>query len=100
MPKLTEYLREAAEELAPESTVAEENKKIYDSQFGWKAIRLMANRSNRFFDYKKDPLSKTEFLKMMILKVLDAERVRYFNIILISMQCRCIVRMLFRIPLK
>ncbi|GLV45016.1 Hpr1 [Carabus blaptoides fortunei] len=75
LPTLTSYLSQAARELQPESTVAEHDKKIYDGNFGWKALRLIAQRSNRFFDYSKEPIPKTaDFLKMMIMKVLDAER--------------------------
>jgi len=51
LPSMDEWLEEAAEQLDPAQQVEETYRKVNDGQWGWRALRLLAKKSNFFYTY-------------------------------------------------
>lgn len=55
LPTLEEYFSEALEQADPAAMVEEEYKVTKNSNFGWRALRLLARRSHHFFQPSTNP---------------------------------------------
>ncbi|XP_031561459.1 THO complex subunit 1-like [Actinia tenebrosa] len=55
LPTLEDYFGEAIEQADPEGMVEDEYKVIKNSNFGWRALRLLARRSQHFFQPSSNP---------------------------------------------
>lgn len=55
LPTLEEYFSEAIEQADPAAMVEEEYKVTKNSNFGWRALRLLARRSHHFFQPSTNP---------------------------------------------
>ncbi|XP_067033610.1 THO complex subunit 1-like isoform X1 [Acropora muricata] len=55
LPSLEEYFSEAIEQADPEAMVEDEYKVIKNSNYGWRALRLLARRSHHFFQPSTNP---------------------------------------------
>lgn len=55
LPSLEEYFTEAIEQADPEAMVEDEYKVIKNSNYGWRALRLLARRSHHFFQPSTNP---------------------------------------------
>ncbi|XP_049777025.1 THO complex subunit 1 [Schistocerca cancellata] len=70
LPTLESYFQEAIEQLDPAAQVEDEYKKVFDANFGWRALRLLARRSPHFFTHSNNPIHKlSDYLETMIKKV-------------------------------
>lgn len=70
LPSLEGYFEEAIEQIDPAAMVEEEYKRVNDSNFGWRALRLLARRSPHFFTHSNNPINKLpEYLETMIKKI-------------------------------
>ncbi|XP_014227783.1 THO complex subunit 1 [Trichogramma pretiosum] len=70
LPSLEAYFEEAIEQLDPAAQIEDEYKKVNDGNFGWRALRLLAERSPHFFVHGNYPINKLpEYLEMMIKKI-------------------------------
>ncbi|EDO31333.1 predicted protein [Nematostella vectensis] len=55
LPSLEEFFEEAIEQADPDGMVEDEYKLIKKSNFGWRALRLLARRSQHFFQPSSNP---------------------------------------------
>ncbi|KAM7435596.1 THO complex subunit 1 [Porites harrisoni] len=55
LPTLEEYFSEAIEQADPEAMVEDEYKVVKKSNYGWRALRLLARRSHHFFQPSTNP---------------------------------------------
>ena len=55
LPQLESYFEEAIEQADPEAGIEEEYKVVKDPNFQWRALRLLASRSNHFFTPSATP---------------------------------------------
>ncbi|XP_075225575.1 THO complex 1-like protein Hpr1 isoform X2 [Lycorma delicatula] len=70
LPSLETYFEEAIEQSDPAAMVDAEYKRVNDSNFGWRALRLLARRSPHFFTHSNNPINKLpDFLEIMIKKI-------------------------------
>lgn len=70
VPALETYFTPAIEQLSPKADLKEEKKLVNDSNFGWRALRLLACRSPHFFTNSASPIAKLpEYLNTMIKKL-------------------------------
>ncbi|XP_069777794.1 THO complex subunit 1 isoform X2 [Narcine bancroftii] len=70
MPSLEEFFEEAIEQADPESMVEEEYKVVNNSNYGWRALRLLARRSPHFFQPTNQQFkSLPEYLDNMVIKL-------------------------------
>jgi len=51
LPSIEEWMADAAEQLDPAQQVEEAYRKVNDGKWGWKALRLLAKKSNHFYTY-------------------------------------------------
>nr|CAD7197069.1 unnamed protein product [Timema douglasi] len=71
LPTLEGYFEQAMEQADPSAPADEENKRVNDGNFGWRALRLLARRSPQFFTHSNNPINKLpEYLEMMIKKII------------------------------
>nr|CAD7426622.1 unnamed protein product [Timema monikensis] len=71
LPTLEGYFEQAMEQADPSAQADEENKRVNDGNFGWRALRLLARRSPQFFTHSNNPINKLpEYLEMMIKKII------------------------------
>lgn len=77
---LETYFAEAIEQMDPAAMVEESYKKVNDSSFGWRALRLLARRSPQFFTYSNNYICKLpEYLEIMIKKIAKEKQDRSGN---------------------
>lgn len=70
LPQMDDYFAEAIEQLDPSSQIEDQYKKVYDGQWGWRALRLLAKKSPHFFTYGNHPIAKLpEYLDTMLKKM-------------------------------
>ncbi|XP_028593063.2 THO complex subunit 1 [Podarcis muralis] len=70
MPTLEEFFEEAIEQADPENMVDKEFKVVNNSNYGWRALRLLARRSPHFFQPTNQQFkSLPEYLENMVIKV-------------------------------
>ncbi|XP_078253437.1 THO complex subunit 1 isoform X2 [Rhinoraja longicauda] len=70
MPSLEEFFEEAIEQAEPENMVEEEYKVVNNSNYGWRALRLLARRSPHFFQPTNQQFkSLPEYLVNMVIKL-------------------------------
>uniref|UniRef100_UPI00398F6768 THO complex subunit 1 isoform X2 n=1 Tax=Pristiophorus japonicus TaxID=55135 RepID=UPI00398F6768 len=70
MPTLEEFFEEAIEQADPENMVEEEYKVVNNSNYGWRALRLLARRSPHFFQPTNQQFkSLPEYLDNMVVKL-------------------------------
>ncbi|XP_068679431.1 THO complex subunit 1-like [Montipora foliosa] len=55
LPSLEDYFSEAIDQADPEAMVEDEYKVIKNSNYGWRALRLLARRSHHFFQPSANP---------------------------------------------
>eukprot|EP00794_Sanderia_malayensis_P005238 gene5238-5899_t len=55
LPSLPEFFEEAIEQTDPEAGIEDEYKLVNKSEFGWRALRLLARRSCNFFTPSNQP---------------------------------------------
>ncbi|TRY59739.1 hypothetical protein DNTS_028403 [Danionella cerebrum] len=70
MPSLEEFFEEAIEQADPVNMVEDQYKVVHNSNYGWRALRLLSRRSPHFFQptnqlYK----SLAEYLENMVIKL-------------------------------
>ncbi|XP_057360057.1 THO complex subunit 1 isoform X3 [Manis pentadactyla] len=70
MPTLEEFFEEAIEQADPENMVENEYKVVNNSNYGWRALRLLARRSPHFFQPTNQQFkSLPEYLENMVIKL-------------------------------
>ncbi|XP_005995775.1 THO complex subunit 1 [Latimeria chalumnae] len=70
MPALEEFFEEAIEQADPENMVEDEYKVVNNSNYGWRALRLLARRSPHFFQPTNQQFkSLPEYLESMVIKL-------------------------------
>ncbi|GCB69099.1 hypothetical protein scyTo_0012364 [Scyliorhinus torazame] len=70
MPTLEEFFEDAIEQADPENMVEEEYKVVNNSNYGWRALRLLARRSPHFFQPTNQQFkSLPEYLDNMVIKL-------------------------------
>ncbi|XP_054841206.1 THO complex subunit 1 isoform X2 [Eublepharis macularius] len=70
MPTLEEFFEEAIEQAVPENMVENEYKAVNNSNYGWRALRLLARRSPHFFQPTNQQFkSLPEYLENMVIKL-------------------------------
>eukprot|EP00062_Callorhinchus_milii_P015532 gi/632965882/ref/XP_007899112.1/ PREDICTED: THO complex subunit 1 isoform X2 [Callorhinchus milii] len=70
MPALEEFFEDAIEQADPENMVEEEYKVVNNSNYGWRALRLLARRSPHFFQPTNQQFkSLPEYLDNMVIKL-------------------------------
>ncbi|XP_062986680.1 THO complex subunit 1 [Elgaria multicarinata webbii] len=70
MPTLEEFFEEAIEQADPENMVDKEFKAVNNSNYGWRALRLLARRSPHFFQPTNQQFkSLPEYLENMVIKL-------------------------------
>ncbi|KAM8967565.1 THO complex subunit 1 isoform 2-T2 [Pelodytes ibericus] len=70
MPTLEQFFEEAIEQADPESMVENEYKVVNNSNYGWRALRLLARRSPHFFQPTNQQFkSLPEYLENMVIKL-------------------------------
>ena len=55
LPSLKSYFEEAIKQADPEAGIEDEYKVVNNHNFQWKALRLLARRSNHFFTPSQTP---------------------------------------------
>lgn len=60
LPSLEQYMAEAIAQMDPSAGIDTEYKRVNDPNFGWRALRLLAQRSTCFFTHSNNvkPISK------------------------------------------
>ncbi|XP_075441354.1 THO complex subunit 1 isoform X2 [Ascaphus truei] len=70
MPTLEQFFEEAIEQADPENMVESEYKAVKNSNYGWRALRLLARRSPHFFQPTNQQFkSLPEYLENMVIKL-------------------------------
>ncbi|XP_064117080.1 THO complex subunit 1-like [Macrobrachium nipponense] len=70
VPALETYFNPAIEQLSGKTDVKEQDRLVNDSNFGWRGLRLLANRSPHFFTHSASPIATLpEYLTTMIKKL-------------------------------
>ncbi|CAJ0928819.1 unnamed protein product [Ranitomeya imitator] len=70
MPSLEQFFEEAMEQADPENMVENEYKVVNNSNYGWRALRLLARRSPHFFQPTNQQFkSLPEYLENMVIKI-------------------------------
>ncbi|XP_053570941.1 THO complex subunit 1 [Bombina bombina] len=70
MPTLEQFFEEAIEQADPENMVENEYKAVNNSNYGWRALRLLARRSPHFFQPTNQQFkSLPEYLENMVIKL-------------------------------
>ncbi|XP_053323042.1 THO complex subunit 1 isoform X4 [Spea bombifrons] len=70
MPTLEQFFEEAIEQADPENMVEKEYKVVNNSNYGWRALRLLARRSPHFFlPTNQQFKSLPEYLENMVIKL-------------------------------
>jgi len=70
LPSLESFFEEAVVESDPANMIEDQYKHIYNSNWGWRALRLLARRSPHFFTPSNQPISKLPlYLEAMIKKL-------------------------------
>ncbi|KAG8442166.1 hypothetical protein GDO86_011097 [Hymenochirus boettgeri] len=70
MPSLEQFFEEAIEQADPENMVENEYKVVNNTNYGWRALRLLARRSPHFFQPTNQQFkSLPEYLENMVIKL-------------------------------
>ncbi|XP_033914527.3 THO complex subunit 1 isoform X2 [Acipenser ruthenus] len=70
MPSLEEFFEDAIEQADPVNMVEDEYKAVNNSNYGWRALRLLARRSPHFFQPTNQQFkSLPEYLENMVIKL-------------------------------
>ncbi|XP_034468463.1 THO complex subunit 1 isoform X1 [Hippoglossus hippoglossus] len=70
MPSLDEFFAEAIEQADPTNMVEEEYKVVRNSNYGWRALRLLSRRSPHFFQPTNQKFkSQADYLDTMVSKL-------------------------------
>jgi THO complex subunit 1 len=72
-PQLEKFFEEAAEQLDPEAGIEDEYKLIFQPNYQWRSLRLLARKSSNFFQPSATVKTVPEFLKIIIDKTLPRE---------------------------
>ncbi|KAJ8408188.1 hypothetical protein AAFF_G00264160 [Aldrovandia affinis] len=70
MPTLEEFFEEAIEQADPANMVEDEYKVVRNSNYGWRALRLLSRRSPHFFQPTNQQFkSLADYLESMVIKL-------------------------------
>ncbi|XP_038860017.1 THO complex subunit 1-like isoform X2 [Salvelinus namaycush] len=70
MPTLEEFFEEAIEQADPANMVEDEYKVVRNSNYGWRALRLLSRRSPHFFQPTNQQIkSLADYLESMVIKL-------------------------------
>uniref|UniRef100_A0AAY4CQH6 Death domain-containing protein n=1 Tax=Denticeps clupeoides TaxID=299321 RepID=A0AAY4CQH6_9TELE len=70
MPSLEEFFEEAIEQADPVNMVEDEYKVVRNSNYGWRALRLLSRRSPHFFQPTNQQFkSLADYLESMVIKL-------------------------------
>ncbi|MBN3321260.1 THOC1 protein, partial [Atractosteus spatula] len=70
MPSLEEFFEEAIEQADPANMVEDEYKVVKNSNYGWRALRLLARRSPHFFQPTNQQFKNLpDYLENMVIKL-------------------------------
>ncbi|XP_031418995.1 THO complex subunit 1 [Clupea harengus] len=70
MPSLEEFFEEAIEQAEPSNMVEEEYKVVRNSNYGWRALRLLSRRSPHFFQPTNQQFKNlADYLENMVIKL-------------------------------
>ncbi|XP_043120235.1 THO complex subunit 1 [Puntigrus tetrazona] len=70
MPSLEDFFEEAIEQADPSNMVEEEYKVVRNSNYGWRALRLLSRRSPHFFQPTNQQFkSLADYLENMVIKL-------------------------------
>uniref|UniRef100_A0A6Q2XCH8 Death domain-containing protein n=1 Tax=Esox lucius TaxID=8010 RepID=A0A6Q2XCH8_ESOLU len=70
MPSLEEFFEEAIEQADPANMVEDEYKVVRNSNYGWRALRLLSRRSPHFFQPTNQQFkSLADYLESMVIKL-------------------------------
>ncbi|XP_055722228.1 THO complex subunit 1-like isoform X3 [Salvelinus fontinalis] len=70
MPTLEEFFEEAIEQADPANMVEDEYKVVHNSNYGWRALRLLSRRSPHFFQPTNQQIkSLADYLESMVIKL-------------------------------
>ncbi|XP_076829137.1 THO complex subunit 1 [Brachyhypopomus gauderio] len=70
MPSLEEFFEEAIEQADPANMVEDEYKVVRNSNYGWRALRLLSRRSPHFFQPTNQQFkSLADYLENMVIKL-------------------------------
>uniref|UniRef100_A0A672L1H1 Death domain-containing protein n=1 Tax=Sinocyclocheilus grahami TaxID=75366 RepID=A0A672L1H1_SINGR len=70
MPSLEEFFVEAIEQADPTNMVEDEYKVVHNSNYGWRALRLLSRRSPHFFQPTNQQFkSLADYLENMVIKL-------------------------------
>ncbi|KAK3746286.1 hypothetical protein QZH41_016539, partial [Actinostola sp. cb2023] len=70
LPTLEEYFGEAIDQSDPAAMIEDDYKLIKNSNFGWRALRLLARRSQHFFQPSSNPFKTLpDYLESVVLQL-------------------------------
>uniref|UniRef100_A0A8C7IXM0 THO complex 1 n=1 Tax=Oncorhynchus kisutch TaxID=8019 RepID=A0A8C7IXM0_ONCKI len=70
MPSLEDFFEEAIEQADPANMVENEYKVVHNSNYGWRALRLLSRRSPHFFQPTNQQFkSLADYLESMVIKL-------------------------------
>ena len=70
LPTLEEFFEEAIEQADPEAGIEDEYKLVKNSEFGWRALRLLSRRSFNFFTPSNQPFKPlSDYLSYAVSQV-------------------------------
>ncbi|KAK6626388.1 hypothetical protein RUM43_006699 [Polyplax serrata] len=72
LPDLDEYFEEAIIQMDPAAEIEPEYKKVRDSNFGWRALRLLTQKSSCFFISANNPVTGlADYLELSLKKIIQ-----------------------------
>ncbi|KAF7278945.1 THO complex 1-like protein Hpr1 [Rhynchophorus ferrugineus] len=69
LPSLDDYFTDAIAQVDSNKVIKDEESLLRDSNFGWRALRLLARRSPHFFSVTTQHNSLSKYLEMMVYKI-------------------------------
>lgn len=71
LPELDDYFKEAIEQLDPEAEIEPKYRKVNDPNFGWRALRLLTQRSSCFFTSTNNPIARLpDYLELSLKRII------------------------------
>lgn len=72
LPDFDEYFEEAIMQMDPEAAIEPEYKKVKDPNFGWRALRLLTQRTSCFFISTNNPVTGLpDYLELILKKIVQ-----------------------------
>ncbi|KAL3284462.1 hypothetical protein HHI36_018623 [Cryptolaemus montrouzieri] len=74
LPTLENYFKDAIEQMES-GEIKDENNLLKDSNFGWRALRLLARRSPHFFTFSTVIMNQqSSYIEMMVKKIMQEQK--------------------------